>query len=44
MPLVGVRALRRAFQMSVELITEASLKKLLFAISMVAYCVTRVGQ
>ena len=29
--------------MSVELITEASLKKLLYAFSMVANCVTRVG-
>ena len=36
--------LRRAFQMSVELITEASLKKLLYAFSMVTYSVNRVGQ
>ena len=33
-----------AFQISVELITEASLKNLLYAFSMVANCVTRVGQ
>ena len=34
----------RAFQISVELITEASLKKLLYAFSMGANCVFRVGQ
>ena len=34
----------RAFQMSAELITEASLKKLLYVFSMVAYSDTRVRQ
>ena len=34
--------LRRAFQMTLELFAEASLKKLLYAVSMVANCVTRV--
>ena len=33
--------LRRAFQMTLELFAEASLKKLLYAVSMVANCVTR---
>ena len=35
--------LRWTFQLSVELITNASLKKLLYVLSMVANCVTRVG-
>ena len=36
--------LRRAFQESIEVITKASLKKLLYAFSVVVYFVTRAGQ
>ena len=43
MDLVRLRvAHRRAFQMSVELITEASLKQLLYAFPIVAHLVTKV--
>ena len=34
--------LRRAFHMTLELFAEASLKKLVYAVSMVTNCVTRV--
>ena len=43
-PILAKTLSTNAFQMPLELFAEASLKKLLYAVSMVANCVTRVWQ